>query len=189
MFAHVPGLKVVMPATPYDAKGLMVAAIRDSNPVVFIDDRELYSIEGPVPEELYEVEIGRGQVLRRGSAVTVIASSFMVQEALKAASLLSDEGIEVELIDLRSIKPLDTSLILSSVAKTGRAVVADGGWQSFGVSAEISAFIGEHAFKLLKAPVQRVALPDCPAPASASLEKAYFRTSTDIVDAVRKAMR
>jgi len=185
MFAQVPGLKVVMPATPYDAKGLMVAAIREPNPVVFIDDRWLYRLEEPVPEEIYDVEIGRARIAREGTDVTVAASSFMVQEALMASELLAEAGIAAEIIDLRTIKPLDGETLVASVKKTGRMVVADGGWRSFGVAAEVSALVAERAFGALRAPVARVALPDCPAPASAALENVYYRNSTDIIQAVR----
>jgi len=186
MFAHVPGLKVVMPATPYDAKGLMLAAIRDPNPVVFVDDRWLYGQEGPVPEEPYEVEIGRGRLVRGGKDVTLVASSWMVQEAERAALLLEGEGIGAEVIDLRTIKPLDIDLILSSLDKTGRLVVVDGGWRTCGLAAEVAALAAERGFGSLKAPVVRVTLPDCPAPASAALEKVYYRTAADICRAARK---
>lgn len=185
-FAHVPGLKVVMPATPYDAKGLMVAAIQDPNPVVYIDDRLLYGQLEPVPEEMYHVEIGKGRIRREGKDVTVVAVSFMVHEAMKAADELASQGVDVEVIDLRSVKPLDRELIFSSVQKTGRLVVADIGWQSFGVSAEIAALAAEHAFQYLKSPVYRVALPDCPAPASTVLENAYYVAAKDIVKAIQK---
>ena len=188
MFSHVPGLKVVMPATPYDAKGLMIAAIRDSNPVVYIDDRWLYGTEEIVPEEIYEVEIGKGVIRKEGTDVTVVGLSFMAVEALKAAEKLSKEGIDIECIDLRTVKPMDKDLILTSVRKTGRLVVVDGGWQSFGVSAEITAFVAEEALDVMKAPVVRVALPDCPAPASSVLEKAFYKTSTDIIEAVKKVI-
>lgn len=189
IFAHVPGLKVVMPATAYDAKGLMIAAIQDPNPVVFVDERLLYSLEEPVPEEIYSVEIGKGCIRRKGKNVTVVAVSYMVHEAMRAAEELAVEGVDVEVIDLRTIKPLDRELILDSVKKTGRLVVADVGWQSFGVSAEIAALVAEEAFGALKAPVVRVALPDCPAPASRNLEEAYYPTAEDIVQAVRKITR
>jgi pyruvate dehydrogenase E1 component beta subunit len=187
-FAHIPGLKVVMPATPYDAKGLMISAIRDPNPVVFVDDRQLYGIEAHVPNEMYEVEIGKGEIMRSGNDITVIACSFMVVEAMKAAQNLEKEGIDVEVINLRSVKPLDEPLMLASARKTGRVVVADMGWTSFGVSSEISALISKKAFSALKVPVLRVALPDCPEPASSALENAYYRTSQDIEQAVWTAM-
>ena len=189
LFANIPGLKVVMPATAYDAKGLMIAAIQDPNPVVFVDERLLYRVEDPVPEEIYTVEIGKGFIRKEGKDVTLIAVSLMVHEAMKAAEALAVEGVEVEVIDLRTVKPLDREMILNSVRKTGRVVVADVGWKSFGVSAEIAALVAENAFDALKAPVLRVALPDCPAPASRNLEEAYYQTSDDIVRAVRKITR
>jgi pyruvate dehydrogenase E1 component beta subunit len=185
MFAHAPGLKVVMPATAYDAKGLMISAIRDPNPVVFIDDRWLYQSATEVPEEPYEVEIGRGVVRKNGQDVTLVAISYMAHEAAKAVEELSSAGIDVELIDPRTIKPLDIELILQSVRKTGRLVIADVGWLTCGVAAEIAALVAEHAFHHLKAPVRRVALPDCPAPASISLEEAFYRKSRDIIAAVK----
>jgi acetoin:2,6-dichlorophenolindophenol oxidoreductase subunit beta len=189
MFAHVPGLKVVMPATPYDAKGLMIAAIRDPNPVVYIDDRFLYNDEDIVPEDAYEVEIGKGIIRKEGADITVVAISLMVREALKAADNLVKEGIDVECIDLRTAKPIDCDLILASVQKTGRLVVADVGWKTCGLAAEISAIVSEQAFEYLKAPIQRVALPDCPAPASSVLEKAYYKTYTDIEQAIKICMK
>ncbi len=186
IFAHVPGLKVVMPATAYDAKGLMVAAIQDPNPVVFVDERLLYDLEESVPEELYAVEIGKGRIGREGKDVTVVAVSLMVQTAMQAAEVLAVQGVDVEVIDLRTIKPLDQELILDSVNKTGRLVVADVGWQSFGISAEICAMVSEKAFDALKAPIMRVALPDIPAPASRVLEDVYYPTADDIVQAILK---
>ncbi|MGA2363186.1 MAG: pyruvate dehydrogenase complex E1 component subunit beta [Candidatus Aminicenantales bacterium] len=186
LFAHVPGLKVVMPATAYDAKGLMIAAIKDPNPVVFVDERLLYRLEEHVPEEIYSVEIGKGRTRREGKDVTIVAVSVMVHEALNSAERLAAEGLDVEVIDLRSIKPLDQKLILDSVRKTGRLVVADVGWRSFGISAEIAALVSENAIGVLKAPIMRVALPDCPAPASRQLEDIYYPTAYDIVKAIRK---
>jgi pyruvate/2-oxoglutarate/acetoin dehydrogenase E1 component len=188
-FAHVPGLKVVMPSTAYDAKGLMIAAIKDPNPVVFIDDRLLYHVEDIVPEEIYEVEIGKGIIRREGKDVTLVAVSLMAHESIKAANALAEEGIDVELIDLRSVKPIDAQLIVKSVVKTGRLVVADGGWKSFGLSAEIAAIAAEQAFAYLKAPVKRLALPDCPSPASSVLEKEYYKNSQDIIETVKHVMK
>ncbi len=189
MFAHAPGLKVVMPATPYDAKGLMIAAIGDPNPVVYIDDRLLYNDEDNVPEDIYEVEIGKGIVRKEGSDVTIAAVSLMARESLRAADSLAKEGIDAECIDLRSVKPIDKDIILQSVHKTGRLVIADVGWQSFGFSAEIAAMVAEQGFQFLKAPVQRIALPDCPAPASRTLEKAYYPECANIVDTVRNLLK
>jgi pyruvate dehydrogenase E1 component beta subunit len=188
-FAHIPGLKVVMPATAYDAKGLMIAAIRDPNPVVFIDDRWLYRLEDAVPEEIYEVPIGKGTIRKTGSDLTLVASSFMAQEASKAVQELEEEKISAELIDLRTVKPLDQDLIRESVKKTGRLVIADGGWKTCGLAAEIAAMVCETAFAYLKAPIKRVTLPDCPAPASAALEKSYYPGAAAICQAVREVLR
>jgi len=188
MFAHIPGLKVVMPSTAYDAKGLMIEAIRDPNPVVFIDDRWLYGCEDVVPEEVYGVEIGKGVVRREGKDITVVAASFMAHESMKAVQELEKEGIDVELIDPRTVKPIDQDLILKSVIKTGRLLVVDGGWKTCGVAAEISAMVSENGFEYLKAPIKRLTLPDCPAPASAELEKEFYKYSEDVVEAVKEMM-
>jgi pyruvate dehydrogenase E1 component beta subunit len=187
-FAHIPGLKVVMPATPYDAKGLMIAAIKDPNPVIYIDDRWLYGLEEEVPQEPYEVEIGKGIVRRPGKNVTLVAASFMVQEAMKAAQQMEEERLSVEVIDLRTVKPLDQDLILESVRKTGRLVIADGGWKTCGLSAEISALVAEKGFEFLKAPVRRITLPDCPAPASRTLEAAYYPSHETICSVLRELL-
>jgi pyruvate dehydrogenase E1 component beta subunit len=189
LFAHIPGLKVVMPATPYDAKGLLIAAIEDPNPVVFIDDRWLHGQEGPVPEKKYRVEIGRGAIRKRGSDLTLVGISYMVSESVKAVQQLAIDGISVELIDLRTIKPWDEDLIVASVKKTGRLVIADVGWRTCGVAGEIAASVMETAFSDLKAPIRRVTLPDCPAPASRPLEQAFYRTHEDISRVIREMMR
>lgn len=189
LFAHIPGLKVVMPSTPYDAKGLMVAAIREDNPVIYIDDRWLYRNDGPVPEEIYEVAIGKAIIRKKGSDLTLISSSYMAVESTQAAKELSKKGIDVELIDLRTIKPLDENLILRSVKKTGKLVIADGGWKSFGISAEISALVSEKGFKYLKAPIKRISLPDSPAPASEVLEKIYYPDAEKIILEVQNLIK
>lgn len=189
MLAHIPGVKVVMPGTPYDAKGLLVASIKDNNPVVYIDDRWLYTHTGEVPEELYTVPIGKGLVRRKGKDVTVVASSYMVCEANAAAQTLEREGIDIEVIDLRSLKPLDENLLLNSVRKTGRVVVVDGGWKTYGAGAEICALLAEKAFGYLRAPIARVSLPDAPAPASSALEKRYYPDAKIIVSAVKKLLK
>ena len=182
MLAHVPGLKVVMPSTPYDAKGLMLAAIQDDNPVVFIDDRWLYGCKEAVPEDPYIVPIGKGVVKREGKDVTLVSWSYMMEEAKKAAEELALQSIDIELIDLRSLKPFDQELILRSVKKTGRLVVVDGAWKTCGFAAEIVACVGESPLALkLKAPICRVCLPDVPAPASRVLEEEYYIKAKDIV--------
>jgi len=188
IFAHIPGLKVVMPSTAYDAKGLMIAAINDPNPVVYIDDRWLYNMSGEVPEEYYEVPIGQAEILHEGNDLTIISSSFLAIESLEAARELVKDNISVEVVDLRTIKPLDTDTMLKSVRKTGRVLIVDGGWKSFGVSAEISAVISENAFSALKSGISRLALPDTPAPSSRSLENVYYIYKRNIIDHVKRML-
>jgi pyruvate dehydrogenase E1 component beta subunit len=183
MFMHVPGLKIVMPSTPYDAKGLLIAAINDGNPVLYIDDRWLYAETGAVPQEMYEVPIGSAAVRREGRDLTIVASSYVAAQSVEAACILERQGIDVEVIDLRSIKPWDRDLVLRSVKKTGRLLVVDGAWRTCGVSAEIAATIGELAFQHLAAPVSRLALPDVPAPVSRPLENAYYLHAPHIAEA------
>lgn len=185
LFAHIPGLKVVMPATPSDAKGLMISAIKDDNPVVYIDDRWLHRLEDQVPEEMYDVPIGKGIVRKAGNDVTLVALSYMAYLASEAASELAKDGIEAEVIDLRTVKPLDKTLLLDSVRKTGRLVVADVGWKTCGIAAEIAAIVFEEAFDSMKSPPIRVTLPDIPAPSSRILEKAYYPTVEHIIQAVQ----
>ena len=189
LFAHIPGLKVVMPSTPYDAKGLMISAIKDENPVVYIDERWLYTMEGDVPEEIYSVPIGKGVIRKKGKDITLVALSYMLYESIKASNHLEKEGIDVEVIDLRSIKPLDKNLLLESVKKTGRLVIADGGWKTCGFAAEISALVCENIFDYLKVPIIRVTLPDTPAPASSALERYYYPNSKDIVRAIKEMVK
>jgi pyruvate/2-oxoglutarate/acetoin dehydrogenase E1 component len=189
MFMHLPGVKVVMPGTPYDAKGLLIASIEDDNPVIFIDDRWLYDRTGEVPEEVYAVPIGKGIIRKRGKDVTIAAISYMAGEALAAAEIMRARDIDPEVIDLRSVKPLDEEIILNSVKKTGRLVVADGSWQTGGIGAEIVARVAGKALQYLKAPPLRVALPDTPAPASSALEGCYYPKARDIVTAIKKIMK
>jgi acetoin:2,6-dichlorophenolindophenol oxidoreductase subunit beta len=187
-FAHIPGLKVVMPSTPYDAKGLMTASIKDENPVVFIDDRWLYGETEEVPESYYEVEIGSAAIRQSGSDLTVVGSSFVIHEALKAAKSLTGKNYSIEVIDLRTIKPLDEDAIINSVNKTGRLLVVDGGWKSFGVSAEIIAMVAENSFSALKSKPQRLTLPDAPAAASRVLEYNYYVTQEKIEQKIKEIL-
>jgi pyruvate/2-oxoglutarate/acetoin dehydrogenase E1 component len=187
-FMHVPGLKVVMPSTPFDAKGLLIAAVRDGNPVMYIDDRWLYEETGNVPEEMYSVPIGTGVVRREGKDVTIVATSYLARQAEKAAEILARDDVNAELIDLRSISPWDEELVCSSVRKTGRLVVADGGWESCGIVAEITATVAGKVFEYLKAPIIRVALPNSPAPMSRPLEEAYYPNTRTVVTAVQKVL-
>jgi pyruvate dehydrogenase E1 component beta subunit len=186
IFAHIPGLKVVMPSTPYDAKGLLISAIYDGNPVIYIDDRWLYGLEGNVPKKIYKVPIGKGIIKKRGKDITIVATSYMVLQSLEAAKRLKKDRIDAEVIDLRSIKPLDEKLILRSVKKTGRLLIVDAAWRNCGIAAEISARISEKMLKSLKLPIKRLTLLDVPAPASSVLEKVYYLNSDDIVKAVKK---
>jgi pyruvate dehydrogenase E1 component beta subunit len=188
MFMHIPGLKVVMPSTPYDAKGLLISAVRDGNPVMYIDDRWLYEEEGDVPEEMYDVPIGRAAVRRTGRDVTIVATSYMAAQAVSAAPRLEAEGIDAELIDLRTLKPWDRETVFTSVRKTGRLVIADAAWKTGGAAAEIAAVVAEELFDALTAPVSRVCLPDAPAPMSAPLERAYYVGIDDIVGAARRLL-
>ena len=188
IFTHVPGLKVVMPSTPYDAKGLLIAAVNDGNPIMYIDDRWLYGEQGDVPEEMYTVPIGKAAILRKGKDLTIVATSYMAVQALKAAETLELRGIDVELIDLRSIKPWDREMVFSSIAKTGHLVIADAAWATCGVAAEVAAAVGCESFHSLRAPITRVCLPDAPAPTSAPLEKAYYVGPDEIVTAVEKTL-
>ena len=184
MFCHVPGLKVVAPSCPVDAKGLMLAAIFDDNPVVFVDDRQLYGSREVVPAGIYRTPIGRAAVRRPGTDATILCFSTMVPLALDAAERAGRDGVSCSVVDLRTLKPLDRELILSSVADTGRVVVCDVGWKSGGLSAEILAMVAESGVRL-KAPPQRVALPDAPAGAARTLEDAYYPTSATILEAIR----
>ena len=188
MFMHIPGLKVVMPATAYDAKGLLIAAVNDGNPVVYIDDRVLYGESSDVPEELYEVTIGLAAIRRVGSDVTIVATSHMSTQALQAAITLEGRGIDAEIIDLRSIKPWDRECVFNSVRKTGRLVIADAAWKTCGVAAEIAATVAGEVFDDLRAPISRVCLPDVPAPTSAALENAYYIGSGHIIRAVEELL-
>jgi len=187
LFGHFPGLHVVMPASPRDAKGLTLAALAAEAPVVILEHRALYETEGPVPPGYAPVPLGTATVAREGRDVTVIAVSLMVIEALKAARALADRGLDVEVIDCRSIRPLDRATILASVKKTGRAVVADTGWSTYGFSAEIGALCAEHCLEALKAPVRRIGLADCPAPVSLTLERSFYPDAATIAVACLRA--
>jgi len=185
-FAHVPGLKVVMPATAHDAKGLLKSAIRDDNPVLFIEHKALYALKGEIPEEEYLVPLGKAEVRKVGKDVTVVATSRMVHEALAGANVLSEGGIDVEVIDLRTISPLDKETIFQSVEKTSRLVVAHEAVKAFGVGAEVAAMVCEEMIDRLSAPVARVGAPFVPSPFN--LENLYLPNSDDVVKAVRKVM-
>jgi pyruvate dehydrogenase E1 component beta subunit len=185
-FMNSPGIRVVMPSTPYDLKGLLKTAIRSDDPVLFIEHEALYSMKGEVPDEEYLLPFGVAEVKRPGRDVTIVAWSKMVHESLRAAEILAAEGIEVEVVDPRTLDPLDIDTILSSVARTRRAVIVEEGWRNVGVGAELSSRIHEHLFYDLDAPVQRVAAADVPTPYSKPLEKLALPDAAKIVDAVLK---
>jgi len=187
--SHIPGLKVVMPSTPVDAKNLMVAAIRDDNPVLFFEDRMLYNLRGDVPEGDYLVPIGSADVKREGSDVTIIATSRMVHTALAAADLLVKHGISAEVVDPRSLVPLDIATLVTSVKKTSRAIVVDGGYQQYGVTGEIAATIAEHAFDHLDAPVIRFGSADVPIPFSRTLESLMLPDAENLAQAAAAMVR
>ena len=174
LFAHVPGLKVVMPTTAYDAKGLLISAIEDDNPVVMLEHRWLYDISDEVPDEKYRVSLGQARVMREGKDITLVGMSYMSLESLRASELLEERGVNAEVVDLRSLRPLDEDTLLSSVRKTGRLIVSDTANRQYGASAEILALVTEKAFSSLKAAPERVTQPEHPAPTSPALCDAYY---------------
>lgn len=188
LVAHIPGLKVVAPASPADAKGLLKAAIRDAQPVVFLEHKLLYNMRDEVPDGDYVVEIGKARCVREGADISIFATSRMVVESQKAAELLAADGISAEVIDLRTLRPLDVNAIKRSIAKTHHAVVVNEGWQFCGYAAELSATIMDHAFDQLDAPVERVAMPDMAVPYSEPLEMAVLPNAHKIAAAARKAL-
>lgn len=186
LFMHLPGLKVVMPSTPYDAKGLLIGAIRDDNPVVFLEHKLLYALEGEVPDGTYTIPFGQVDIKREGKDVTVVATAKMVHTALSAAEKLAADGISVEVVDPRTLCPLDEEGIIESVKKTHRLVIVHEEVKFAGSGAEISAMVAEKAFDYLDAPILRVAAPFCPVPFSAPLEQAFIPSEKQIIEAVRK---
>lgn len=189
LFAQIPGLKVIMPTTPYDAKGLLTSAIRDDNPVISIEHRWLYWQEGNVPEHPYTIPIGEPNVLRNGSDITIVATSWMNVEATKAAEILAKRGIEVEIIDPRAASPLNYEPIIASVNKTKRCIVADNDWLYCGLSAEIAARVYEKCFGKLKAPVSRIGFAHTPCPTTRVLENEFYPNATKIIRAVEQQLK
>lgn len=188
-FAHIPGLKVVMPSTPQDAKGLLISAIEDDNPVIYLEHRWLHNTFGEVSEDATPIPIGKAKVVRSGTDITIVAASHMVLEALRAAQWLEKDGISVELIDLRTIRPLDKETILTSIKKTGRLIVADPDWKTVGISSEILAIAVEDALSSLKAPPVRIAYPDQHTPTSWALANHFYPTSKHIAIEALKMMQ
>lgn len=187
LYAHVPGLKVVMPATPYDAKGMLKSAVRDPDPVLFIEHELLYNVKGEVPDEdvEYAVPLNEADIKRAGRDVTIITFSRMLHVTLQAAEDLAKEGIEAEVIDLRSIRPIDIDLIVDSVKKTNRVVIAEEGWKYYGTGQGLAALIYEHAFDYMDAPIQHVTGADVPMPYSKVLERAALPKKSDVITAVK----
>jgi len=188
LFMHLPGLKVVMPSTPYDAKGLLIEAIRDDNPVVFLEHKMLYALEGEVPEGEYNISFGQADIKREGQDVTVVATANMVHTALSAAEKLAADGISVEVVDPRTLYPLDEESIIESVKKTHRLVIVHEEVKFAGSGAEIAALVAEKGFDYLDAPILRVAAPFCPVPFSQPLEQAFIPSEQQLIDAVKKVM-
>lgn len=186
LFMHLPGLKVVLPSTPYDAKGLLIQAIRDDNPVVFLEHKMLYAMEGEVPEGDYAIPFGKVDIKRKGEDVTIVATARMVHTALGAAEKLAADGISAEVLDPRTLCPLDGEGILESVKKTHRLVIVHEEVKFAGSGAEIAAMAAEEAFDYLDAPIVRVGAPFCPVPFSQPLEQAFIPSESQIIDAVRK---
>ncbi|MFC1912452.1 alpha-ketoacid dehydrogenase subunit beta [Chloroflexota bacterium] len=185
---HVPGLKVVMPSNPYDGKGLLKAAVRDPNPVIYIEPMSLLGMSGSVPTEDYIVPIGKAEVKRSGKDMTIVAWGTAASKALKAAQTLANEGIEAEVIDPRSLRPLDIETIITSVKKTGKLVVAHEAMKTCGVGAEVAALVQEKAFDYLDAPIQRVATPDAIIPVNRYLERAVLVQEEQIIKAVKTVL-
>ncbi|KPV64218.1 MAG: pyruvate dehydrogenase subunit beta [Candidatus Bathyarchaeota archaeon BA2] len=185
-FMHVPGLKIAMPSTPYDAKGLLKTAIRDDDPVMFFEHKLLYPVEGEVPEEEYTIPFGVADIKREGKDVTIVATLYMVHKALSAAEMLTKEGIDVEVVDPRTLVPLDKQAIVDSVKKTGRIAIVTENCKTAGVSAEIAAVVAEEALDYLDAPIKRVAEPDTPIPFSPPLEQFVIPNEKSIVKAVKE---
>src|SRR3989344_3534899 len=189
LFAHIPGLKVIMPTTPYDAKGMLTAAIRDDNPVICIEHRWLYWQEGHVPEHSYTVPIGEPNILRKGSDITIVATSWLNAEASPAARILARRGVSVEIVDVRSAAPLNDQLIIDSVNKTKHCIVADNDWLHCGFSAEIAARVSEKCFGKLKTPVTRIGFANTPVPPTRVLENEFYPNAATIVRAVDKQLK
>jgi len=188
LFTHIPGLKVVTPSTPYDAKGLLIQSIRDNDPVVFCEHKALYTLEGDVPEEAYTIPFGEANVTREGDDVTIVTLGRMLQIAHEAADALAKDGINCEVVDLRTTSPMDTDSIIESVENTGRLVVLDESHPRCSIATDVSAIVAQEAFGALKAPIQMVTAPHTPVPFAENLEDLYIPDAANVQDAVRKVM-
>lgn len=188
IFAHIPGLKVVLPSTPYEAKGLLIQAIRDNDPVIFMEHKALYGMKGEVPEEPYTIPFGKANIVREGNDVTIVALGRMVHMATQAAAALAKDGIEAEVIDPRTVSPLDEATILKSVEKTGKLVVVDESHPRASMAADISSIVAQGAFKSLSAPIKLVTAPHTPVPFSGALEDFFIPNAAKVEAAVRSIM-
>ena len=189
VFTHVPGLKVVCPSNPYDTKGLLIQSIRDNDPVIFCEHKNLYGLEGEVPEQSYAIPFGEASVVRDGKDVTIVTYGLMVHRALEAAATLEKDKIDVEIIDLRTLSPLDMDTVLDSVERTGRLVCVDEASPRCNIATDIAAQVAQEAFGALKAPIRMVGPPHVPVPFSPTLEDLYIPSATQIADAVRRTMK
>jgi pyruvate dehydrogenase E1 component beta subunit len=189
IFAHFPGLKVVSPGTPEDAKGLLKSSIRSNDPILFIEHATMYQVRGNVPDEEYLIPIGKSKVQREGKDVTVVTYCKGLELSMKAAEELAAEGIEAEIVDLRTLRPLDMEPVLESFKKTNRAVVVEEGWRSFGVGSEVASRIYEEAFDYVDAPIVRVAQKEVPLPYNRTLEQSALPQVPDIVAAVKEVLK
>ena len=187
LFTHIPGLKVVCPSTPYDTKGLLVQSIRDNDPVIFLEHKNLYGFEGEVPEALYAIPFGEANVVRDGKGATIVGYGLMVHRALDAAALLAKDGIECEVIDLRTLSPIDIDTVLESVEKTGHLVCVDEAHPRCSIAADVSAQVAQAAFGALKGPIEMVTAPHTPVPFSPALEDIYIPSAAQIAAAVKRS--
>jgi pyruvate dehydrogenase E1 component beta subunit len=189
VFTHIPGLKVVCPSNPYDTKGLLIQAIRDNDPVIFCEHKNLYGIEGEVPEGSYAIPFGEANVVREGEHVSIVTYGLMVHRAMEAAATLAKSGIEAEVIDLRTLSPLDMDTVLDSVERTGRLVCVDEASPRCNLATDIAAQVAMHAFKALKAQIEIVSPPHVPVPFSPTLEDLYIPSASSIADAARRTVQ
>jgi acetoin:2,6-dichlorophenolindophenol oxidoreductase subunit beta len=188
MFTHIPGLKVVCPSTPYDTKGLLIQAIRDNDPVIFCEHKNLYGFEGEVPEASYAIPFGEATVVREGKHASIVSYGLMVHRALDAAAALAKEGVECEVVDLRTLSPMDIDTVIESVEKTGRLICVDEASPRCSIAADVSAQVAQRAFKALKGPIEMVTPPHVPVPFSPPLEDLYIPSAAQVAAAVKRVM-
>lgn len=188
LFAHFPGLKVVMPTTPHDAKGILISAIEDDDPVIFLEHRWLHGVFGEVPQDLYRVPIGKARIAREGKDLTIVSMSYMTLESLRAAEKLAEENISAEVVDVRTVRPLDEECIFRSVRKTGRLIVADLAWKTASMSSEIVARVAEEAYGHLKCAPKRVTFPETPSPTSPALAAHFYPRANEVVRSAKEML-